>query len=233
MNNDFKVPCHVAIIMDGNGRWAKAQGKPRSFGHIKGALAFRRALDACIELQVPFVTFYAFSTENWKRPKIEIDTLFKLFNSYLDEFMNIHKRNARLKFIGDINALDEKLVKRINEAVELTADNTGTTVSIAINYGGQFEILNAVKNIINSGVNPDSLTPDLFESYLYTAGSPCVDLMLRTGGDSRISNFLLWQSAYAELDFTDVLWPDFDKDDLINAFRQYSAKERRFGAIDN
>jgi undecaprenyl diphosphate synthase len=231
IDSKFIVPDHVAIIMDGNGRWATGRGMPRGFGHKKGAEAFRRTVDACIEMSVPFVTFYAFSTENWKRPKSEINILFDLFESYLDEFADIHKRNARIIFIGDIGALSEKLVNKINDCVRLTENNTGTAVTIAVNYGGHAEIVNAVKGIIIDELTFSDIDERVFERYLYTAELPPVDLLIRTGGDKRVSNFLLWQLAYAELVFLDVFWPDFTKEDLIEAFRRYSTKERRFGSI--
>jgi undecaprenyl diphosphate synthase len=223
------LPAHIGIIMDGNGRWAKKRALPRKLGHREGGKAFKKCVDDCIELGLSHVTFYAFSTENQKRPKDEIEALLKLFDEYLDDIREMDDKNARLRFIGDLGFFPESTQKKMREAEEATAKNTGLTCALALNYGGRNEILHAVGKIISEGKNVYS--EEDFGAYLYTAGMPDVDLIIRTGGERRISNFLIWQAAYAEYVYTDTLWPDFGKKELEKALKEFSERSRRFGNV--
>lgn len=217
---------HVAFIMDGNGRWAQKQGMPRKYGHKHGTETFKRVIEHCAQLGIECVTVYAFSTENWKRPKDEVDSIMKLLESFLDEK---YPDEACVKFIGDISVLNESLKKKIKKAEEQTAGRP-FRINVAINYGSRAEITNAVNKLITEG--KDCICEDDISSHLYTDGSPELDLIVRTGGDIRISNFLLWQAAYAELYFTDTLWPDLTDEDIDNAIFAFLSRKRRFGGLD-
>ncbi len=226
---------HIGIIMDGNGRWAQKRGLPRKAGHPKGAEAFKKCLDSCVKLGVPCVTFYAFSTENWSRPKDEVDSLMSLFLSFMDEMMKLSSKNIRLRFIGSREGVPEKISAKMDEAESRTVGNTGTWCCVAFNYGGKEEILHAAKKIAleykNGSIGIDDIDETAFNSCLYTEGLPEVDLIIRPSGEQRLSNFLIWQAAYAEFVFMDVLWPDFSEKDLIAALVEYGKRNRRFGGV--
>ncbi len=230
-------PRHVAIIMDGNGRWAKARGLPRAMGHRQGAEAVRRAVEAAQQLGIGYLTLYAFSSENWKRPRTEVDDLMGLLRLYLRrELAELHRNGVRLRFIGDREALAKDLVTLIDEAEQTTAGNNGLTLVVAINYGSQHEIIQAARALADAvatgQINVDDITEESFASRLHTKDIPDPDLLIRTSGEQRLSNFLLWQSAYTELVFLDLLWPDFDKSSLEDAIHEFHRRERRYGAID-
>jgi len=229
MNNN--LPVHVGFIMDGNGRWAKKRLLPRKAGHKEGGKAFKKCVENCIELGIEYATFYAFSTENQKRPKEEIEALLKLFDEYLDDIREMDDKNAKLRFIGDLSFFPDSTRIKMLEAEEATAKNTGMTCTLALNYGGRDDILQAVRRLVTEGCNLSVLNEETFADYLYTAGMPDVDLIVRTGGERRISNFLIWQAAYAEYYYTDVLFPDFGKKDLENALKSYAERSRRFGGV--
>lgn len=222
---------HIAFIMDGNGRWASKRGLPREFGHRKGAEAFRKVLDYCGELGISATTFYVFSTENWKRPKAEVDALMKLLDEYLDECKDtIMKKDdgIRFIFIGDKSIFIPSIRQKMEELETLTKDKK-RIVNLAINYGGRDEIVYAFNNLIAEG--KDKVNEDDISNAIYTKDSPPLDMIVRTGGDIRISNFLLWQAAYAELYFTDTLWPDFSKKDVDKAINEFNNRNRRFGGV--
>ncbi|MFN3020878.1 isoprenyl transferase [Chryseobacterium sp. TY3] len=228
------LPQHVAIIMDGNGRWAKTRGEQRTFGHRNAIEAVRNAINACNEIEIPYLTLYTFSTENWKRPTDEVDTLMSLLSeSLLNEAEEIYTKGLRLHFIGDIAKLPDLVREQLLNLVDLTKDNKGGNLILALNYGAQHEILKAVKEIASDVKDGktciDDIDNKLFENHLYTKDFPPVDLMIRTSGEIRISNFMLWQIAYAELQFLDVLWPDFSKDIFFQCILDYQNKERRYG----
>ncbi len=225
------LPRHIGIIMDGNGRWAKRQGLPRTAGHVKGAAAFRKCVENCRRAGIECVTFYAFSTENWKRPKAEVDAIMRLFGQYLDEAMTMTDENAKFIFLGDPSPLSQELQKKIKKVTQASADHTGIICCIAINYGGRADIVHAVRAIAEEGLPPEEITEDAVSERLYTAGLPEVDLIIRPSGEQRISNFLIWQAAYAEYVFMDVLWPDFGKKELDAALDEYAKRSRRFGGI--
>lgn len=226
------MPSHLAIIMDGNGRWAKKQGKIRSFGHKFGAKTVKNIIIEVNNMGIKHLTLYAFSTENWKRPIEEVTTIMNLVVEYLkNETDDLVKENVKMDFIGDIDKLPSKTLASMNETVERTKNGTGLQVHIALNYGGRNEIVNATKKIIEDKLTIDEIDEETFGKYLYTKTSTDVDLLIRTGGDIRISNFLLWQAAYSELYFTDTLWPDFKVEDLQKAIYSFQNKERRFGGL--
>lgn len=230
-NNLQNVPRHVAIIMDGNGRWAQKRYMPRTAGHAKGASRVRHLIEHCANRGIQFLTLFAFSTENWSRPEEEVSTLMGLFVQYLEKEMGaLADAGVRLKMIGDIAGFPVDLQARIRQAEEITQDNQGITVIIAANYGGRWDLLQAMKRwqLEHAGQSMD-LTEKSLTPYLSTHGAPDVDLLIRTGGEQRISNFLLWQSAYAELYFSDVLWPDFDSQEFDKSLSWYSQRTRRFG----
>lgn len=232
--NPNKIPNHVAVIMDGNGRWAKKQGKPRVFGHKNGVKAVRSTIDAAGNLGVKALTLFAFSTENWNRPKAEVKTLMTLLLSSLkNEAAELHKNNIRLQVIGNRKNLPSSVLKGLDKVIELTKNNTALTLTIALSYGSREEIVNAFRNIskkvVNNKLSIEEIDENIINNHLYTFTLPDVDLMIRTSGEKRISNFLLWQIAYAELHFTDVLWPDFSKQDFYNAIIEYQNRERRYG----
>ncbi len=232
--NKDTLPKHLAIIMDGNGRWAKQKGFLRVFGHENGIKSVRSTVETCAKLGVENLTLYAFSTENWNRPKLEVDTLMKLLISSLKtELDTLQKNNIRLNCIGNIDLLPSKAKEELLGVIEKTKDNNRMTLTIALSYGSREELLNAVRIISNKVKNNiisiDSLDESIINQHLYTHNLPDVDLVIRTSGEHRISNFLLWQIAYAEFYFTDVLWPDFKEDDLYEAIISYQKRERRFG----
>ena len=235
---DFaRLPNHVAIIMDGNGRWAKQRGKPRIFGHREGAESVRAILDTCARLQIKAVTLYAFSTENWKRPEDEVSGLMQMLKFYLKkELKTVHKNNIRFQAIGKIEGLSADLQKQLASAMEFTSKNTGTALNVALNYGGRAEITEAArkaaKNLIENGGNIDNLSETDIEANLYTHGLPEVDLMIRTSGEFRISNFLLWQLAYSEIYVTPTLFPDFRRAEIFKAIIDFQKRERRFGGVN-
>ena len=227
-SNEFSVlPEHLGIIMDGNGRWAKKRGLPRSAGHKAGANVFRTISQECADLGIKYVTFYAFSTENWKRPKEEVDALMALFKDYLLEAKEdmFKAGNNKIKFIGEREGISEELLRLMDEAEEETAAHTGTTVYLAVNYGGRQEIVGAVNKLIKNGKTEIS-EKDISDN-IYTC--PECDLIIRPSGEQRLSNFLLWQAAYSEFWYSDVLWPDFRKEDLYSALREFEKRNRRFG----
>ncbi len=226
------LPDHVAIVPDGNGRWAEGRGLPRLSGHRAGAENMHRMVEYLNEYPVKYVTLYGFSTENWGRPEDEVRGLFQLLLEFIDKHVpEFHKKGIRLRHLGRLGDLPPDLRQAISGAIELTGNNTGMTLSLAFNYGGRTEMIDAVRRLIADGVPPQKVDEKLFSNYLYTAGLPNVDLLIRTGGELRVSNFLLWQTAYSEYYFTDVLWPDFDKKELEKALIAYSQRQRRFGGL--
>lgn len=223
-------PNHVAIVPDGNGRWAKQHGLLRLNGHYAGVENMLRMVEYLDEYPIKYVTLYGFSTENWSRPEDEVRGLFNMLEEFINECaLDIHKRGIRLRHIGRLNELPQSLQLAINKAVELTKNNTGMMLSIAFNYGGRLEILDAIRRLIAEGIPPQNIDEKLFNNYLYTAGLPDVDLLIRTGDELRLSNFLIWQTVYSEYYFTKVLWPDFSKKDIDKALLSYSQRQRRFG----
>lgn len=237
MDNELKIPEHVAVIMDGNGRWAQRRGLPRTAGHRQGVEALRRTVRIAAEHEVKYLTFFGFSSENWRRPEAEIGELMKLLRYYLrSETAELHKSNVRLCVIGDRSAFDADIVQSIEHAEDLTRGNDGITVSIALNYGGRHDIAQAARALITRGV-ASGIVPDVAEveralcGATMTADMPDPDLLIRTSGEKRISNFLLWQCAYTEMVFLPVLWPDFDRSDFEGALAEFSARDRRFGAV--
>ncbi|GAB5472605.1 MAG: isoprenyl transferase [Maribacter sp.] len=228
------LPVHIAIIMDGNGRWAKQKGKLRVFGHENGVKTVRSTVEDCVRIGLRYLTLYTFSTENWKRPKIEVDTLMRLLVSSLKkELKTFTKNNIRLNTIGDIDSLPESARKELLEVMETTKKNSGMTLTLALSYGAREELKNAVKQISikvkNNIISPENIDETIINTHLYTHDLPDVDLLIRTSGEHRISNFLLWQIAYAELYFIDVFWPDFKEHHLVEAIKNYQNRERRFG----
>ncbi len=227
-----RIPSHVGIIMDGNGRWAELRGLPRIEGHRKGAERAEEIASTALELGIKCLTLYAFSTENWHRPQSEVSTLMKILEFYLkDKLSGLIEKGIVFKAIGEISRLPENIQVLIKETEQKTAANNRMTLIAALSYSGRDEIIRTVKKIIDSGIEPGDLTEDLFNSNLDTAGLMPPDLIIRTSGERRLSNFLLWQGAYAELYFTDTLWPDFDKEELILAVQDFQGRERRFGSI--
>ncbi|MDC4167384.1 isoprenyl transferase [Photobacterium damselae] len=228
------LPKHIAIIMDGNGRWAQAKGKARVFGHKAGVEAVRKAVSTANRLGIKAVTLFAFSSENWRRPEDEVSLLMELFITVLSrEVKRLHKNNIKLKILGDKSRFSQRLQDKIASAEALTENNTGMVLNVAANYGGQWDILQATKKamqkLIEQGLEPDSMTEEMISAELSTAGEPDVDLLIRTSGECRISNFMLWQTAYAELYFTEQHWPDFDEQSLTDAIAWFVTRERRFG----
>lgn len=226
------VPRHVAFIMDGNGRWAEQRGLPRMEGHRAGVTNIRPVIIYLNNQAVEYTTLYAFSTENWSRPEDEVNGLFNLLENIIDkEARELHKNGIRIRHIGNLDGLSPELQKSIKRATSLTAGNTGMTLGVALNYGGREEILNAIRNIINGKVPPENIDEKSFGEYLQTVDFPDVDLVIRTGGEIRTSNFLIWQAAYSEYYFTPVLWPDFNEEELEKALLAYSQRQRRFGGL--
>lgn len=228
----IRIPKHVAIIMDGNGRWARKRGVPRVAGHRAGAENLRRIINACVEFGIKILTIYAFSTENWERPEREIRGLMRIFTRVLDqELAELHAQGVCLHHLGDLKGIEPELQQKVLDALELTKDNERLILNVAFNYGGRAEILHAVRQMLADGVSPDELSEELFSSYLFTAGLPDPDLVIRTSGELRISNFLIWQAAYAEYYATPCYWPDFGREELYEALVAYSQRERRFGGL--
>lgn len=229
-----EVPQHVAIIMDGNGRWARARGLPRLAGHRAGTENIRRVLEACVEYGVKVLTIYAFSTENWGRPEAEVKGLMNILEEVIQrEVRNLHKNGVQLRHVGRLEGISERLQRQVRQAIELTKNNERLILNVAFNYGGRAEILDAVRRIVEEGIDPEGLDEELFSRYLYTAGLPDPDLIIRTAGEVRLSNFLVWQAAYAEYYATPTYWPDFGKKELYKALRVYNQRERRFGLVKN
>src|SRR5215475_10080070 len=231
------LPAHIAIIMDGNGRWARKRGLPRVAGHRAGINAVREAVEGSAELGIPVLTLYAFSVENWKRPRAEVSTLMQLLKEYLNkEVENIHKNNIRFRTIGRTEELDPSVRLELEKGIARTQDNTGMLFNVALNYGGRAEIVDAVNRLLGNGGRDAAanggVSEEQFAKYLYTAGQPDPDLLIRTSGELRISNFLLWQIAYAEIWVTDTLWPDFDKRHLYQAIIAFQKRERRYGGLE-
>lgn len=227
-----KVPEHVAIIMDGNGRWARARGLPRVAGHRAGTENLREIIESATEFGIKYLTLYAFSTENWGRPPDEIEGLIHILEDVIDrELMKLHKEGVRLLHIGNLECLRPRLRQKVQNAIELTRNNARLTVVLAFNYGGRDDILQAVRRIVSEGFRPEEISEDLINRYLYTAGIPDPDLMIRTAGEMRLSNFLIWQISYSELYVTPVFWPDFNKEELRKALQAYATRDRRYGKL--
>lgn len=229
-----RLPKHIAIIMDGNGRWAKQKGMLRAFGHENGTKAVRTTVETCAKLNIKNLTLYAFSTENWNRPKLEIDILMKLLvTSLKKEISTLSSNNIRLNAIGNLDSLPKKVHEELNEVIDKTKNNSQMTLTLALSYGSREELVSAVKtisqNVKDNKISPESIDESIINKHLYTQNLPDVDLLIRTSGEQRISNFLLWQIAYAELYFTPVLWPDFSEQNLYEAIIEYQKRERRFG----
>ncbi len=232
----MKVPNHIAIILDGNGRWAKAKGMPRSYGHVKGCANLESICDDIRDIGVKYLTVYAFSTENWKRSREEVDGLMKLFRNYLKKCKKSAEKNKmRVKVIGDISAFDEDIQKSVRELEEFSKDYDQLFFQIALNYGGRDEIVRGIRKLtqdaVDGKVKPEEINERLFEDYLDTAGIPDPDFLIRTSGEQRLSNYLLWQLAYTEFYFTDVPWPDFHKPELLKAIEKYNERDRRYGGV--
>lgn len=234
---NYEIPRHVAIIMDGNGRWAKKRMMPRTYGHAQGSKTVEKICEDAYRMGIEYLTVYAFSTENWRRPKEEVDTLMNLLRDYMKDCIKTSKKNnMRVRIIGDTTRLDMDLQESIKRLEEASSKNTGLKFQVALNYGGRDEILRAAKKFAGdyaAGILPefDAIGEADFENYLDTAGIPSPELLIRTSGEVRLSNYLLWQLAYAELYFTDVLWPDFDKKELQKAIEYYNKRDRRFGGV--
>ena len=227
-----RVPAHVGIIMDGNGRWANRRGLPRLAGHHAGTENVRRITIACADAGVECLTIYAFSTENWRRPADEVFGLMRLLAQRIDkEAAELHKNNVQIRHVGSLEGIQPRLADRIRAAVALTRNNTGLVLNVAFNYGGRREITRAVQRALATGIGPEELTEDLIDQHLDTAGLPDLDLVIRTGGEFRLSNFLLWQAAYAEYYSTPICWPDFGRDELYQAFAEFGRRVRRFGGL--
>jgi undecaprenyl diphosphate synthase len=227
-----QVPLHVAIIMDGNGRWARERGLPRLAGHRAGVDNLRRVLEAASEFGIQYLTIYAFSTENWSRPPDEVRGLINILEEVIDrELKSLHRNGVQLRHIGRLDGLSPALQAKVHEAVNLTRDNHRLILNIAWNYGGRDEIVQALRRILESGVAPDEVDEELVSHHLYTAGIPDPDLIIRTSGELRVSNFLIWQGAYAEWYVTPAYWPDFGRDELLEALWEYARRDRRFGRV--
>lgn len=232
----MKIPQHVAIILDGNGRWAKSKGMPRNYGHAQGSKNVEKICEEAWRMGIKYLTVYAFSTENWNRPKDEVDALMKLLRNYMKTCLKTAKKNdMQIRVIGELQRLDEDIRSRIAELEEATKENGGLNFQIAINYGSRDEIVRAVRKLAadcaKGKVNAEDIDEQVFEGYLDTHDIPDPDLMIRTSGELRLSNYLLWQLAYTEFYFTDVLWPDFSKEELIKAIEHYNARDRRYGGV--
>lgn len=236
-DNAMNVPRHVAIILDGNGRWARSKGMPRNYGHAQGSKNVERICEEAWRMGIKYLTVYAFSTENWSRPKDEVDALMKLLRNYMKTCLKTAAKNdMKVRVIGDKTRLDEDIRSRIAELEEATKNNGGLNFQIALNYGSRDEIVRAVRKIARDAkdgkLEPESITSEVISSYLDTHDIPDPDLLIRTSGEERLSNFLLWQLAYSEFYFTDVLWPDFTKEELMKAIEQYNSRDRRYGGVE-
>jgi len=233
-NNELSesVPVHVAIIMDGNGRWALARGLPRMAGHRAGTENLRRVIEACVEFGIQYLTIYAFSTENWGRPEEEVQGLMEIFEDVIDrELQELHDQGVQLRHIGRLDRLSLTFKEKVLHAIEYTRENKRLILNIAFNYGGRDEIINVIQRMIQDGVEPQNVNVDLVDQYLFTCGVPDPDLIIRTSGELRGSNFLIWQGAYSEWYFSPVYWPDFDKEQLALALEEYRRRERRYGRV--
>ena len=229
-----KIPNHVAVIMDGNGRWAAQRNLPRLAGHKAGTENLRRVIRACVEFGVKYFTIYAFSTENWGRPQEEVSGLMTILEDVIEkELSELHKEGVQLRHIGHLEALSPKLQKKVQEAIAITSNNNHLVLTLAFNYGGRDEIVCAIRDIVRDGIPAEQVTEELVNRYLFTSGTPEPDLIIRTSGEMRISNFLIWQSAYAEWHITPTLWPDFDRAELYQALLDYSNRDRRFGKLSS
>ncbi len=227
-----EIPTHVAIIMDGNGRWARERRLPRLAGHRAGVDNLRRVLEACVEFGIQYLTIFAFSTENWDRPPVEVRGLLKILEEVIDtEIAELHKNGVQLRHMGRLDRLQPALQEKIHHAIELTQDNQKLILNVAWNYGGRDEIVHAIQKMLADGISPGEVDEELVSSYLYTTNCPDPDLMIRTSGEFRMSNFLIWQGAYTELYTTPTYWPDFDREELQKALREYALRERRFGRV--
>lgn len=227
-----RIPRHIAVIMDGNGRWAKKRGMPRLFGHRAGMESLRAVIKACVEFGIKYLTVYAFSTENWGRPQDEVSGLEKLFHeAFTNELLELHKQGVRIIHLGQREGIPQDLLKEIDEAVALSKNNDRLVLAVALNYGSRNEIMHAVQRMIADGLKPEEITEKKISEYLFTAGIPDPDLVIRTSGEQRLSNFLLYQSAYAEWEFPETLWPDFGKEQLLEAITEYAKRDRRFGKV--
>jgi undecaprenyl diphosphate synthase len=227
-----KVPTHVAIIMDGNGRWAISRGLPRLAGHKAGTENLRRVIEACTEFGIRYLTIYAFSTENWGRPQEEVQGLLRILEDVIDrELQELHDQGVQLHHIGRLDRLNPTLRDKVIQAVEFTRENTRLVLNVAFNYGGRDEIICAIQRIIEDGIKPEELNDEVVNHYLFTAGVPDPDLIIRTSGELRGSNFLIWQGAYSEWYFTPTYWPDFGRDELLKAIHEYAQRERRYGGV--
>lgn len=234
--SELKIPRHVAIILDGNGRWAKAKGLPRHMGHVEGCKTVERTVEDAARLGIEYLTVYGFSTENWKRSEEEVSGLMQLFRYYMVRLLkSAAKNNVRVKVIGDRTRFDEDIIQGLNDLEGQTKDNTGMTFVIAVNYGSRDEIVRGIRKLVADceakGTDPAEIDEKMFEQYLDTAGIPDPDLLIRTSGEQRLSNYLLWQLAYTEFYFTDVYWPDFNNEELVKAIEKYNKRERRFGGV--
>ncbi len=227
-----RIPKHIAIIMDGNGRWAKKRGMPRLYGHSAGVEALRGIIKACVEFGVKYLTIYAFSTENWGRPEDEVSGLEKLFHqAFTNEFLELRKEGVRIIHLGQREGIPQDLLDEIDVAVEESKNNDRLVLSVGLNYGSRNEIMHAVRRMIADGVKPEDVTEKSISDYLFTAGTPDPDLVIRTSGEQRLSNFLLYQTAYSEWEFPETLWPDFNREELLKAIYEYSKRDRRFGKV--
>ncbi len=230
----MSIPRHVAIVMDGNGRWARARRLPRAAGHERGVERIHEVALACARRGVEYLSLYAFSTENWNRPRREVDGLLRLLSALMDRDVKTYVQdNLRLRLVGTVERLDRAFQEKVQAAIDLTRDNTGLTVCIAFDYGSRDEITRAARELAAGGIRPEQVTEEVVSQHLLTAGMPDVDLLVRCGGEIRLSNFLLWQSAYAELYFTEVLWPDFGEKELDMALDEFARRSRRFGSLDS
>jgi undecaprenyl diphosphate synthase len=231
--NKDNLPEHIAIIMDGNGRWAKAKNRPRLFGHNAGMKTLKKIVRASSDAGIKIITMYAFSTENWKRSPEEVDGLMNIAVEYFHkEVGELHQNNVKINVIGNLNGLGKKVREAALKAIDTTAENTGLVLNIALNYGGRDEILHAVKELITQGISPEAVTEQHISDHLYTKGQPDPDLLIRTGGESRLSNFMLWQMAYTEFMFTDIYWPDFEVEVYYEMIKNYQNRNRRYGSAE-
>ncbi len=232
--SESKVPAHVAIIMDGNGRWARSRGLPRLAGHRAGTENLRRIIRACVEFGVKYLTIYAFSTENWGRPRDEIEGLMNILEDVIDrELTELHKEGVQLRHIGRLERLAPNIQEKVLEAIELTKNNQRLVLNVAFNYGGRDEIICAISKMLKAGVRPEEVNEALVGRYLFTAGVPDPDLIIRTSGELRISNFLIWQAAYSEWYVTPIYWPDFNKEEFRKALEAFTQRDRRFGGLSS
>jgi len=230
--SELSIPTHVAIIMDGNGRWAKQRGLPRQAGHRAGVENLRRIIDSCVEFGIKILTIYAFSTENWGRPESEVRGLMRIFRRVLDQELNeLHAQGVCLHHLGDLSGIDPSLQEKVLRALELTKDNDRLILNVAFNYGGRAEIIRAVQQMLADGVTPNELNEEIFSSYLFTSGLPDPDLVIRTSGELRVSNFLIWQAAYAEFYAAPEYWPGFGREELYQALVAFDQRERRYGLL--